>query len=60
MNENELWYVIKRHSNQRIFNHPGEVRLFDFYDAAREHAAEISVSYWYVPIRVSEYHEIYG
>lgn len=61
MNTTELWYIVKRHSNMRVHNRASEVSLFDDYDAASERAARLSTdpTQWFVPIRVSEYHEIY-
>lgn len=61
MNKDELWYIVERHSNMRLHSKDGPL-IHDDYDAARNNAAQISKlsGDWNVPIRVSEYHEIYG
>lgn len=61
MNKDELWYIVERHSNIRLHSADGAI-IHDDYDASREHAASMSKlsGDWNVPIRVSEYHEIYG
>ena len=60
MNKEELWYVVKKFSNMRMYSEDGLI-IYSDYDAASESAAVLSkaLNRWYIPILVSEYHEIY-
>ena len=61
MNKEELWYVVEKFTNIRLYSKDGPVMYSD-YDRARKGAAWMSTDSdeWYTPIRVSEYYEIYG
>ncbi|OEU76119.1 MAG: hypothetical protein BA874_06680 [Desulfuromonadales bacterium C00003068] len=61
MNEEELWYVVRKFSNMRQYSEDGVI-IYSNYDAARESAANLSkiLNRWYIPILISEYNEIYG
>lgn len=57
------WYIVLRHSNFRSVRSALDgCEAFDDYDAASGRAAQLSrfKDDWYVPMRVSEYHEKYG
>lgn len=61
MNKEKLWYIIEKHTNIRLHGADGTV-IYDDYDRAGKGAARMSTGTecWYIPIRASEYDEIYG